>query len=291
MPQAASRLRLYRERPSIPIPVWNGLIEHRREMGPAIWEFLWLLDKITVEKSDDDGRKVGLVLGGKPILVSQLATDLRLDERTVRKNLGRLERHGYISRKRTPRGKTIRVLNSAKWDIWKSKRAGENTRSRHVSDRNFFPGDRAIRTARAGENARCRSDSAVDSTGDTTKTSAASRPVLPSRVLTEQQKRYGATARLIREVETLLVQDATEGRPRSFADLKEDVKRLAAKKGFRYDGDMVTNAIDIAERRLRADQSGPPQTTPVRAPQPVDSAKAATRVSEPPQALVSGGQP
>lgn len=118
---------------------------------------------------------------------------------------------------------------------------------------------------------------------------AASRPDPPLRILTESQKRYGETARLICEVETLLVQDATEGRPRSFADLKEDVKRLAATKGFRYDGDMVTNAIDIAERRLRAGESGPPKTHLISPSQVVHSASVPTAASDPP-ALVSGGQ-
>ena len=57
---------------SYPFPVWSGLLEHRAKMGPAIWEFLWCLDKITTET---DG--VGWVLGKQPVKAARIAKDLK----------------------------------------------------------------------------------------------------------------------------------------------------------------------------------------------------------------------
>jgi hypothetical protein len=47
------------------ITVSNGLLkdDHRKRIGSAVWEFMWLIDKIT--RIDEDGK--GWVLGGKPI--------------------------------------------------------------------------------------------------------------------------------------------------------------------------------------------------------------------------------
>ena len=39
--------RKYGKNRSYPIPVWNGILEHCKKIGPAIWVFLWCLDRIT----------------------------------------------------------------------------------------------------------------------------------------------------------------------------------------------------------------------------------------------------
>src|ERR1700690_4304304 len=75
--------RRYGQKPSYPIPVWNGILEHRKKIGPALWEFLWCLDKITVEDEND----VGWLLGKTPIKVERIARDLKENERTVRRNI------------------------------------------------------------------------------------------------------------------------------------------------------------------------------------------------------------
>ena len=118
-------MRRYREKQSRPIPVWNGILEHRERVDAAIWEFLWLLDCITKEK---DG--VGIVLGGAPVKASRIAKDLAFDERTVREHLETLERDRYIKRRRTAYGYVIEVCKSRKFGVWHPhKRSEESTRS------------------------------------------------------------------------------------------------------------------------------------------------------------------
>jgi len=111
--------RKYRGGKSHPLPLWNGILEHCEKIGPALWEFVWLLDKITVEK---DGK--GIVLGGAPVKIERIARELDRSDRTVRSNLDRLQDGKYIERTRTPYGLTIRVRNSRKFGIWSKKEIG-----------------------------------------------------------------------------------------------------------------------------------------------------------------------
>lgn len=108
------------------ISITNRLLDpkHKDAMGTAVWEFMWLLDKIT--KIDEGG--VGWVLGGKPINIEDIRKDLGGDEKTVRRNLQRLEEEGYIRKIRTPRGISIRVAK-AKKPFGKSVRTKMSVRS------------------------------------------------------------------------------------------------------------------------------------------------------------------
>lgn len=96
------------------IPVSNGLFEHRERIGPAIWEFLWLIDRITAEEVDDQGERWGVVLGGAPVKHKQIAQELGTNERTVQRNLTRLKDEHYISSIRAPYGEIIRVAKNKK---------------------------------------------------------------------------------------------------------------------------------------------------------------------------------
>lgn len=91
------------------ITVSNGLLEddHEKRMGAAVWQFMWLLDKIT--KIDKDG--LGWVLGGKPIKLDEMAKNK--SRITVSRNLQTLKKNGYINLKHTPYGIIISV-NKAK---------------------------------------------------------------------------------------------------------------------------------------------------------------------------------
>jgi hypothetical protein len=93
------------------ISVANGLLtaDHRERMGSAVWEFMWCLDKITRV----DVKGIGFVLGGKPVNLSDLSTQLGTVEMTTSRNLDRLEESGYILKLRTPYGIVIKV-NKAK---------------------------------------------------------------------------------------------------------------------------------------------------------------------------------
>lgn len=96
------------------IPVSNGLFEHRERIGPAIWEFLWCIDRITAEEIDDHGERWGLVLGGTPIKYDRIADDLKSSEQTVKRNLAILKEQGYISAIRISRGQILKVAKNKK---------------------------------------------------------------------------------------------------------------------------------------------------------------------------------
>jgi hypothetical protein len=108
--KSAGHGRKYGEKPSHVIPLWNGILEHRGKIGPALWEFIWCLDKITFE--DEHG--IGWCLGRTPIDTKRIAGDLCEHPDTAYDNLSRLAAEGYIIRKRTPRGYAIGVTNSRK---------------------------------------------------------------------------------------------------------------------------------------------------------------------------------
>lgn len=111
------------------IGISNGLLKdgHRKRMGAAVWEFMWLIDKVT--KIDDKG--MGKVLGGKPIKLDEISDQLGVHRDTVSDNLSALEREGYITKKNAPYGLIIGV-NKAKKRFGKNseplrvKRLGEN---------------------------------------------------------------------------------------------------------------------------------------------------------------------
>lgn len=127
--------RKYRGQPSHAIPVWNGILEHRERIGPAIWEFLWCLDKITTE--DENG--IGWLLGKTPIDTKRIAADLGEHPDTAYGNLNRLAAEAYILRKRTPRGYSIGVVNSRKFQAFRSKSDSEEIPNHRESDSEKIP--------------------------------------------------------------------------------------------------------------------------------------------------------
>jgi DNA-binding MarR family transcriptional regulator len=94
------------------IEISNGLLapEHRKRMGTAVWEFMWLLDKVT--KVDEEG--IGWVLGGKSIKRDEIKEDIGIDVGHISENLNKLQNEGYISLTRTPYGLVIKVANAKK---------------------------------------------------------------------------------------------------------------------------------------------------------------------------------
>jgi hypothetical protein len=124
---SARHSRKYGEKESHPIPVWNGLLEkkHFEKIGPALWLYLWLLDRITKEVNG-----IGIILGGMPIKASAIAETYGMNERTTRAHIDRLKNGGYITVKHAPYGLIITILNSLKFGIWSpSKRSDRNARA------------------------------------------------------------------------------------------------------------------------------------------------------------------
>jgi hypothetical protein len=130
--KSESHGRTYRGQPSYAIPLWNGVIEHREKIGPAIWEFIWCLDKITVE----DDRGIGWLLGKTPIDTKRIADDLSECPDTAYDNMERLAAEGYIVRKRTPRGYCVGVVNSRKFS---ARRESQKTVNHKESDSEKIP--------------------------------------------------------------------------------------------------------------------------------------------------------
>src|SRR5882724_7570844 len=94
------------------ITISNGLLDpqHCKKIGPAAWEFMWFIDKVT--KIDEQG--FGWVLGGKPIQLSDLAKDLGRHSNTISRNIHRLAQSGYILITAAPYGLVIRVRKAKK---------------------------------------------------------------------------------------------------------------------------------------------------------------------------------
>jgi len=94
---------------SFPFYVWSGLLtpQHRKQMGIAIWVYEWCLRRTTHEK---DG--LGFVLGGSRIKVGRIARELGVSERSVKTDLARLRKCGYLQIKRIPYGLIITVSRS-----------------------------------------------------------------------------------------------------------------------------------------------------------------------------------
>lgn len=89
------------------ITISNGLLtrKHVAAIGPAWAEFLCLIDWQT----DDSG----LVKGGKPIKIDEIAQRLGRSSRTVERNLVRLA--DYLEVRRTSYGLTIKIRKPKKW--------------------------------------------------------------------------------------------------------------------------------------------------------------------------------
>lgn len=147
------------------ISVSIGLLtkEHRQRIGTALWEFLWCLDKIT--KIDKQG--FGWVLGGKPVLLSELAEQLGESEMTVSRNLARLSKEKYIRVIRTPRGLSLRVFKA-------QKRFNKYVESQEIHpNENVESSNRNVEST--NENVESNIDTTVDITVDSTVLAKKSR--------------------------------------------------------------------------------------------------------------------
>ena len=100
------------------IPVSTGLFEHYPRIEESIWFFLWAIDKTTQEIPDPDepGKKLGVVLGGKPQTDEEIAKSFPgASVRTIRRYRTKLVHQKYLKQRRTPCGHSLWVRNSQKW--------------------------------------------------------------------------------------------------------------------------------------------------------------------------------
>lgn len=96
---------------SHPFYVWSGLLtpKHIKAIGPALAEFLWCINRTTIEV---DG--IGYVLGGKAVTYDEISEELGIPNATVRRHLALLKSEGYVLIERDPAGVRIMVINSKK---------------------------------------------------------------------------------------------------------------------------------------------------------------------------------
>jgi DNA-binding MarR family transcriptional regulator len=101
---------------SYSFPIYSGILEHRhyKKIGSAIWLFLWCISSTTSEK-EKDGTVWGVVLGNKPIKISELIEEFGVSDRTIRSWIKTLEDNHYIRVTRAPYGLIFTVRNSKKF--------------------------------------------------------------------------------------------------------------------------------------------------------------------------------
>ncbi|MGG3839690.1 helix-turn-helix domain-containing protein [Paenibacillus thiaminolyticus] len=101
---------------SYPFLTYSGLLEprHYKQIGTAIWLFLWCISSTTKEV-EKDGIVWGIVLGNKPMKLSEISQIFGVNEKTVSRWLDTLEAHEYIRVTRASRGLILSVRNSKKW--------------------------------------------------------------------------------------------------------------------------------------------------------------------------------
>ncbi|MHB8278717.1 MAG: hypothetical protein ACYDIA_13835 [Candidatus Humimicrobiaceae bacterium] len=97
---------------SYPIKIWSGLLSngHTQKIENALWEFIWLVNKVTKEEEG-----IGYVLKGIPIKVDDICKDLKRNYQSVYRHLQQLKKNGYIDIKKAPYGLIITVNNSKKF--------------------------------------------------------------------------------------------------------------------------------------------------------------------------------
>ncbi|MDD3926360.1 MAG: HTH domain-containing protein [bacterium] len=144
------------------IPISNGILDpkHVNQIGQSLWVFMWMIDK-TIGEYDDNGLRYGKVLNGKAFTTGALASELGIDERTVRRYIARLKKYEYITVKKTRYGMVAEVTKSKKWRTDKNGRT--DISSQDKNGRTDCP-DRTNLTARPDKNGRTYTDSTSTST-------------------------------------------------------------------------------------------------------------------------------
>lgn len=103
---------------SYPFPIFSGLLEpkHYNRIGNAVWLFLWCISS-TTKDVEKDGVTWGIVLGNKPVKLTDLSERFGVTERTIRSWIKDLEKYEYIRVTRAPYGLIFTVKNSKKYKI------------------------------------------------------------------------------------------------------------------------------------------------------------------------------
>ncbi|MEK5278733.1 hypothetical protein NSS82_10815 [Paenibacillus sp. FSL H7-0735] len=140
---------------SFPFPIFSGLFspQHYEKIGSAIWLFAWCVSSTTKEV-EEDGTVWGLVLGGKPMKLSEIGENFGVTDKSISRWISDLQNHGYIHITRAPRGLIIKVRKSKKGilkrsDIFVSSLNNDQTKmsDQSVSDQTKMSDHEAILTS------------------------------------------------------------------------------------------------------------------------------------------------
>lgn len=182
-----------------PIGIRNGILsgEHRRRIGGALWEYLWLIDHVTDEYTTAAGETRGRVLSGKVIEAVEIANEFADGEMrtvspdTVRANLADLERAGYIIRRRARNGHQIEVRHSKKWTRQSPSFCPNASGSSSVENGRL--GDSSDSTTGESDN-RTIGENAKSPIVQVSKSPVASKDIAVERDITEDIARGGGKA-------------------------------------------------------------------------------------------------
>lgn len=213
-------------------PVYSGLLtaQHRERIGPAIWEFLWLISKVTKE-IEEEGETWGIVLGGKPVKLAEIAAELGESERNAKRNLARLKEEGYIDAIRAPYGEIYKVRKSKKF-------AHKNRRDKNVPSLDEREDKSVLSEQREGTNLSERWDENVPSNKDIKDI----KEIINKEINKEDDE--GIVERildLLQKSKILEKDDITEF-------LREDIQDVIDNFGFANPEEMITEAIKDAAR-------------------------------------------
>lgn len=148
---------------SYPFPMYSGLLEpeHYKRIGSAIWLFLWCISATTAEK-EKDGTVWGIVLGNKPLQLSELAEKFGVSDKTVSRWLSALEEHQYIRVTRAPRGLILSVKNSKKYPNHVPDKNVRSDKSDQTEMSDHIPSDQTNVSDHSDKNVRSKKDITED---------------------------------------------------------------------------------------------------------------------------------
>jgi DNA-binding transcriptional ArsR family regulator len=86
-----------------PISVSKGILERCKELGPAIWTYLWLCDHITQLEDVGEDSQSALVNDGNKVKYTTIAEDLGLSPNAVSRHIKILEAAGVARRMKPER--------------------------------------------------------------------------------------------------------------------------------------------------------------------------------------------
>lgn len=151
---------------SFPFPIFSGLFspQHYNNIGSAIWLFAWCISSTTKEV-EEDGTVWGLVLGGKPMKLSEIGGNFGVTDKSISRWISDLQEHGYLHITRAPRGLIIRVRKSKK-DLL--KRSDKNVPSSNSDKTSLSDQNESDQTKMSEQDDRDQTYLSVHTEGDET---------------------------------------------------------------------------------------------------------------------------